>query len=99
MAHTLSEQRFISYEGTKNWVDSLIASKDKELFRLGIRTLPERWKKVHLQESADNRIYQNVSNVKATNRCAPATLPDARHSGRGLSKEIETLSPAVTDNH
>ncbi|GBO99721.1 Mariner Mos1 transposase [Eumeta japonica] len=42
MAHALSEQRFTSYEDTKNWVDSWIASKDKEFFRLGIRTLPER---------------------------------------------------------
>ncbi|GBP38937.1 Mariner Mos1 transposase [Eumeta japonica] len=46
MAHALSEQWFPSYEDTKNWVDSWIASKDKEFFRLGIRTLPERWKKV-----------------------------------------------------
>ncbi|GBP62412.1 Mariner Mos1 transposase [Eumeta japonica] len=46
MAHALSEQRFTSYEDTKNWVNSWIASKDKEFFRLGIRTLPERWKKV-----------------------------------------------------
>ncbi|GBP03937.1 RNA helicase aquarius [Eumeta japonica] len=45
MAHALLEQRFISYEDTKNWVDSWIASKDKEFFRLGIRMLPERWKK------------------------------------------------------
>ncbi|GBP81044.1 Mariner Mos1 transposase [Eumeta japonica] len=46
MAHALSEQRFTSYEDTENWVDSWIASKDKEFFRLEIRTLPERWKKV-----------------------------------------------------
>ncbi|GBP37987.1 Mariner Mos1 transposase [Eumeta japonica] len=45
-AHALSEQRFTSYEDTKNWVDSWIASKDNEFFRLGIQTLPERWKKV-----------------------------------------------------
>ncbi|GBP52702.1 Mariner Mos1 transposase [Eumeta japonica] len=43
MAHALSEQQFTSYEDTKNWVDSWIASKNKEFFRLGIRTLPERW--------------------------------------------------------
>ncbi|GBP00790.1 Mariner Mos1 transposase [Eumeta japonica] len=46
MAHALSEQRFTSYEDIKNWVDSWKASKDKKFFRLGIRTLPERWKKV-----------------------------------------------------
>ncbi|GBP73969.1 Mariner Mos1 transposase [Eumeta japonica] len=46
MAHAPSEQRLTSYEDTKNWADSWIASKDKEFFRLGIRTLPERWKKV-----------------------------------------------------
>ncbi|GBP05888.1 Probable histone-lysine N-methyltransferase Mes-4 [Eumeta japonica] len=34
MADALSEQWFISYEDTKNWVDSWIASKDKEFFRL-----------------------------------------------------------------
>ncbi|GBP19802.1 Mariner Mos1 transposase [Eumeta japonica] len=35
--------RFTSYEDTKNWVNSWIASKDKEFFSLGIRMLPERW--------------------------------------------------------
>ncbi|GBP39447.1 Mariner Mos1 transposase [Eumeta japonica] len=34
MAHALSEQRFTSYEDTKNWFNSWIASKDKEFFRL-----------------------------------------------------------------
>ncbi|GBP91654.1 Mariner Mos1 transposase [Eumeta japonica] len=43
MAHALLEQRCTSYEDTKNWVDSWIASKDKKFFRLGIRTLPVRW--------------------------------------------------------
>lgn len=46
MAHGLSEQRFTSYEDTKNWVDLWIASKDEEFFRRGIRMLPERWGKV-----------------------------------------------------
>ncbi|GBP67318.1 Mariner Mos1 transposase [Eumeta japonica] len=46
MAHALSEQRFTSYEDTKRWVDSWIASKHKEFFRLEIQTLPARWKKV-----------------------------------------------------
>ncbi|GBP53718.1 Mariner Mos1 transposase [Eumeta japonica] len=34
MAHALSEQRFTSYEDTRNWVDSWIASKNKKFFRL-----------------------------------------------------------------
>ncbi|GBP05410.1 Mariner Mos1 transposase [Eumeta japonica] len=42
MAYALSEQQFTSYEGTRNWVDSWIASKDKEFFRLRIQMLPER---------------------------------------------------------
>lgn len=46
MAHALTAQRFTSYQDTKNWVDSWIASKDKEFFRRGIRMLPERWEKV-----------------------------------------------------
>lgn len=46
MAHALTAQRFTSYKDTKNWVDSWIASKDKEFFRRGIRMLPERWEKV-----------------------------------------------------
>ncbi|EFN83583.1 Histone-lysine N-methyltransferase SETMAR, partial [Harpegnathos saltator] len=46
MAHGLSKQRFTSYEDTKNWVDSWIASKDEEFFQRGIRMLPERWEKV-----------------------------------------------------
>jgi len=46
MTHDLSEQHFTSYEDTKNWVDSWIASKDEAFFRRGIRMLPERWEKV-----------------------------------------------------
>lgn len=46
ISHGLSEQRFTSYEETKNWIDSWIASKDEEFFRHGIQTLPERWEKV-----------------------------------------------------
>ncbi|EGI68415.1 Mariner Mos1 transposase, partial [Acromyrmex echinatior] len=42
----LSEQCFHSYEDTKKWVDSWIASKDVSFFRRGIHLLPERWKKV-----------------------------------------------------
>ncbi|CAF4741739.1 unnamed protein product [Pieris macdunnoughi] len=46
MAHALSAQRFTSYENTENWVNSWIASKDKEFFRRAIRMLPKRWEKV-----------------------------------------------------
>ena len=46
MAHDLAEQHFRSYEDVKKWIDSWIASKDEQFFRRGIRTLPERWKKV-----------------------------------------------------
>ena len=46
MAHGLADQHFRSYEEVKNWIDSLIASKDDQFFRRGIRTLPERWEKV-----------------------------------------------------
>jgi len=46
MTHGLSEQHFTSYEDTKNWVDSWIASKDEAFFRRGIRMLPETWGKV-----------------------------------------------------
>lgn len=46
MEHSLATQRFKSYEDTKNWIDSWIASKDESFFRRGIRMLPERWEKV-----------------------------------------------------
>lgn len=46
MAHSLSEQKFTSYEECQRWLDSWIASKDEAFFRHGIRTLPERWSKV-----------------------------------------------------
>ncbi|GBP90628.1 Mariner Mos1 transposase [Eumeta japonica] len=36
IAPALLEQRFTSYEDTKNWVDSWIVSKDTEFFKLGI---------------------------------------------------------------
>jgi len=42
MTHGLSEQRFHSYEDTKKWVDSWIASKDMSFFRRGIHLLSER---------------------------------------------------------
>lgn len=46
MTHDLAEQHFRSYEETKNWIDSWIASKDEQFFRRGIQKLPERWEKV-----------------------------------------------------
>lgn len=46
MTHGLSEQHFSSYEETKKWVESWIASKDEQFFRRGIHLLPERWEKV-----------------------------------------------------
>jgi len=46
MTHALAEQRFTSYEDTKKWVDSWIASKDESFFRRGIHMLPERWENV-----------------------------------------------------
>lgn len=46
MAHGLSEQHFHSYEDTRKWLDSWIASKDVSFFRQGIYQLPERWEKV-----------------------------------------------------
>ena len=46
MTHGLAEQHFTSYEDTKKWVDSWIASKDVSFFRRGIQMLPERWEKV-----------------------------------------------------
>lgn len=55
MTHGLSEQRFYSYEETKNWVDSWIASKDESFFRRGIRMLPERWEKV---VASDGQYFQ-----------------------------------------
>jgi [histone H3]-lysine36 N-dimethyltransferase SETMAR len=46
MTHSLSEQRFTSYEDTKKWIDLWISEKDESFFQRGIRMLPERWEKV-----------------------------------------------------
>lgn len=46
MTHDLADQHFRSYEEAKNWIDSWIASKDKQFFRRGIQKLPQRWEKV-----------------------------------------------------
>jgi len=46
MAHGMATQHSHSYEEVKNWIDTWIASKDEQLFRRGIRMLPERWDKV-----------------------------------------------------
>ena len=46
MTHGLPEQHLTSYENTKNWVDSWIASKDEAFFRCGIGMLPEKREKV-----------------------------------------------------
>ncbi|GFX45258.1 mariner Mos1 transposase [Trichonephila clavipes] len=56
MAHGLADQHFRSYEEVKNWIDSWIASKDNQFFQRGIRTLPERWKKV---VSSDGQYYES----------------------------------------
>ena len=61
--HGLSEQRFTSYEDTKKWIDSSIASKDESFFQRGIRMLPERWKKLvasdgqYFDESTGNHFF------------------------------------------
>lgn len=55
MAHGLAEQRFHSYEDTKEWIDSWIASKDISFFRRGIHILPERWEKV---VSSDGQYFE-----------------------------------------
>ncbi|KAG5325198.1 MOS1T transposase, partial [Pseudoatta argentina] len=46
LAHSLCEQKFTSYEDCTKWFDSWISSKDKQFFRRGIHSLPERWSKV-----------------------------------------------------
>ncbi|GBP63480.1 Mariner Mos1 transposase [Eumeta japonica] len=46
MTHALSEQRFTLYEGTKNWIDSWIASKDKEFSDLASECCLKDEKKV-----------------------------------------------------
>lgn len=45
MSNDLSEQCFTSYEETKKWVDSWIASKDESFFRRGIRSCQKDGKK------------------------------------------------------
>lgn len=46
MSHGLSNQSFHSYEDTRKWVESWIASKDPSFFRRGIHLLPDKWEKV-----------------------------------------------------
>ena len=46
MAYGLADQCFYSYEESKKWIDSWIASKDMSFFRRGIHILSERWEKV-----------------------------------------------------
>lgn len=43
MTHCLGDQNIRSYEEAKNRVDSSIASKAKQFFRLEIYMLAERW--------------------------------------------------------
>lgn len=50
MTHGLAEMHFQSYNECKKWVDSWIASKDKQFFRRGIHMLPEKWEKVVLSD-------------------------------------------------
>ena len=44
-----------TYENTKDWVDSWIASKAEAFFRRSIRMLPERWEKV---VASDEQYYE-----------------------------------------
>ena len=46
MAHGLADQRLHSYEETKKWIDSWIASKDMSFFRRENHILPQKWEKV-----------------------------------------------------
>ncbi|KIH58259.1 F-box domain protein [Ancylostoma duodenale] len=46
MSHSLSEQRFKSFEGVEKWVTEWIELKDEAFCGQGIRFLPERWEKV-----------------------------------------------------
>ena len=55
MSPALAEKRFQPFEGMKTWVDSLIASKDEEFFRNGIRKLPEKWWNV---TASDGQYFQ-----------------------------------------
>ena len=48
---TLVEQHFTSYGRFKNWVDLWIASKDESFFRRKISMLPERWKKLEIDNT------------------------------------------------
>jgi len=41
MAHGLADQHLCSYEEDKNWIETWMAPKDEQIFRCGIRTLPE----------------------------------------------------------
>ena len=46
MQNALTEIRFTSEKGIKNWLDLLLAAKTVQLFWEGIHKLPERWEKV-----------------------------------------------------
>ncbi|GBP53098.1 Mariner Mos1 transposase [Eumeta japonica] len=88
------EQRFTSYEDTENWVDLWIASKDKEFFRLGSRTLPERWKKVVASDGLVVASCENGSLLQHKNFvyiCSMSPKQDAtRHRATG-GAEINDL--------
>ena len=43
MQNALTEKRFTSEQGIKNWLDSFLATKPAQFFWDGIRKLPERW--------------------------------------------------------
>ena len=46
MQNALTEIRFTSEQGIKNWLDSFLAAKPSRFFWDGIHKLPERWEKV-----------------------------------------------------
>jgi len=65
MIHNLCEQKFSSYEESKNWVDSWIASKDADFFRCGIRMLPKRWEKVVAMDNTLNKKHYSFFTIKS----------------------------------
>ena len=61
MGHALAQQRFISYENVRKWLDDWFGSKEQQFFWRDIHKLSNRWKKYIAMGNTSNKIFFIIS--------------------------------------
>jgi len=53
LEHHLADTHFVRFEEMRNCINDFIASKPVNFYRQGIRKLPERWQRIHVDANGD----------------------------------------------